>query len=78
MTALELKKLLMHRIAEINDVSFLNAIKTILDTKSQSQTITLTSEQRYEIQESKKEIKQGLFIEQVELDKEFNKWLSAR
>lgn len=78
MTAIELKKLLIHRIAEINDVSFLNAIKTILDTKSQSQTISLTSEQRYEIQESKKEVEQGLFIEQVELDKEFNKWLSAR
>ena len=78
MTSIELKKLLIHRIAEINDVSFLNAIKTILDTKSQSQTITLTSEQRYEIQESRKEIEQGLFIEQVELDKEFNKWLSAR
>ena len=78
MTAIELKKLLIHRIAEINDVSFLNAIKTILDTKSQSQTITLTSEQLYEIQESRKEIEQGLFIEQVELNKECNKWLSAR
>jgi len=78
MTAIELKKLLINRIIEINDVSFLNAIKTILDTKTQSQIIALTPEQRYEIQESKKEIKQGLFIEQVELDKEFNKWLNAK
>lgn len=78
MTAIELKKLLINRISEINDVSFLNAIKTILDTKLQSQTIILTSKQLYEIQESRKEIEQGLFIEQVELDKEFNKWLSAR
>ena len=78
MTAIELKKLLIHRITEINDLSFLNAIKTILDTKTQSQTITLTPEQRYEIQESRKEVEQGLFIEQIELDKEFNKWVSAR
>lgn len=78
MTAIELKKLLIHRIAEINDVSFFNAIMTILDTKTQSQTIKLTPEQRNEIQESRKEVEQGLFIEQVELDKEFNKWLSAR
>jgi len=78
MTAIELKKLLIHRIAEINDVSFLKAIKTILDSKSESQTIALTSEQLYEIQESKMDIEQGLFIEQVELDKEFNKWLSTR
>jgi len=78
MTVFELKKLLVHRIAEINDLSFLTAIKTILDTKTQSQTIILTPEQRYEIQESKKEVELGLFIEQVELDKEFNKWLDAR
>ncbi len=78
MTVIELKKLLVHRIAEINDLSFLTAIKTILDTKTQSQTIILTPEQRFEIQESKKEVELGLFIEQVELDKEFNKWLDAR
>ena len=78
MTAIELKKLLIHRIAEINDVSFLNALKTILDSKTQTHTLTLTSEQRYEIIESKKEIEKGLFIEQIELDKEFNKWVSAK
>lgn len=78
MTVTELKKLLIHRIAEINDESFLNAIKTILDTKSQSQTITLTSEQVFEIQESKKEIEKGLFIKQAELDKEFDKWINAK
>lgn len=78
MTAIELKKLLIHRIAEINDVSFLNALKTILDSKVQTHTLTLTSEQRYEIIESKKEIEQGLFIEQIELDKEFNKWVNAK
>lgn len=78
MTAIELKKLLISRIAEINDVSFLNALKTILDTKTQSQTITLTAEQRFEIQESRKDIEKELFIEQVELNKEFDKWLSAK
>jgi hypothetical protein len=78
MTSLELKKLLIHRIAEINDVSFLNAIKTILDTKTQTKIMSLTQEQRFEIIESKKEIEQGLYIEQLELDKEVGQWLSAR
>jgi hypothetical protein len=78
MTAIELKKQLIHKIAEINDISFLNAIKTILDTKTQTKTLSLTTEQRHEIVESQKEIQQGLFIEQIQLDKEFNKWLSAR
>lgn len=78
MSVIELKKLLIHRIAEIDDVSFLKALKTILETKTKSKLISLTQEQRKEIVESKKEIEQGLFIEQVELDKEFDKWLSAR
>ncbi len=77
MTAIELKKLLIHRIAEINDVSFLNAIKTILDTKTESQTLMLTAEQRQEIQESRKQIEHGQYINQVELDKEISEWLSA-
>jgi hypothetical protein len=78
MTSLELKKVLINRIAEINDVSFLQAIKTILDIKTQSQTLMLTDEQRDEIQESRREIEQGQYLEQVELDKEFKQWLSTR
>jgi len=78
MTTIALKKLLINRIAEINDVSFLNAIKTILDTKTQTQTLPLTPQQRFEIIESQKEIELGLFVEQVELDEEFNKWLSGK
>jgi len=78
MTTIALKKLLINRIAEINDVSFLNAIKTILETKTQTQTLSLTPQQRFEIIESQKEVESGLYVEQVELDKEFNKWLSGK
>ena len=78
MTTIELKKALIHRISEIDDESFLNAIKTILDTKSKSWILTLTDEQRKEIIESKKQIEEGLFIEQSDMDKKFNQWLSAR
>lgn len=78
MTTIELKKLLIHRIAEINDEAFLTAIKTILDSKSQSQILNLTQNQRAEIIESKNQIEQGLYMDQSDLDKEFNKWLNAR
>ena len=78
MTAIELKKLLIHRIEEIDDEAFLNAIKTILDSKSQSQTLNLSNEQRSEIVESKKQISEGLYIDQTQMDKEFEKWLNAR
>lgn len=78
MTAVELKKILRHRIAEINDEAFLNAIKTILDEKSKSQLLILTKEQRQEIIESKEQIENGQFIEQAEMDRKFNQWLNEK
>ena len=78
MTTIELKKQLINRISEIDDESFLQAIKTILDSKTQSQVITLTKAQRQEIEESKKQVEAGEFIEQDELDQKFNQWKSAK
>ena len=78
MTTIELKRTLIHRITEINDVSFLKAIKTILDTKTESVIIAPTEEKRKEFIDSKKEIEQGLYIEHELLDKEVSTWLSAK
>lgn len=78
MTTVELKKLLIQRIAEINDVSFLKAVKTILESKTNTEILLLTPEQKKEIMESKKNIEQGLFIDNDSLDKEVAKWANAR
>ena len=78
MTTLELKKLLIHRIAEINDISFLKAVKTILESKTEPEVLLLSPDQRNEIMESKKEIEKGLFIEQENLDKEISRWANVK
>jgi len=78
MTTLELKTLLIHRISEINDISFLRAIKTILDTKTESGVIQLTQDQLDDIIESKKEIEKGMFVENSVLDKQVHQWLSVK
>jgi len=78
MTTLELKKLLIHRITEINDISFLKAVKIILDSKTETEVLLLSPDQRTEIMESKKEIEKELFIEKENLDKEISRWASAR
>jgi len=49
MTTIELKKALIRKITEINDVSFLKALKIILESKTESEVISLTIEQRDEI-----------------------------
>jgi hypothetical protein len=78
MTTLELKKLLIHRIAEINDISFLKAVRTILESKTETEVLLLSPDQRNEIMESKKEIEKGLFIEQENLDKEISRWANVK
>jgi hypothetical protein len=78
MTTIELKTLLIHRISEINDVSFLKALKTILDTKADTGIIQLTQDQLDDIMASKKEIEQGLFIENSVLDTEVRQWLNVK
>ena len=78
MTKIELQNLLIHRISEIDDISFLEAIKTILDSKSEGAVLPLTVEQRDEILASKKEIEQGLSIENTVLEDEIAGWLKAK
>lgn len=78
MTTIELKKVLIQRITEINDISFLKALNTILESKTETVVISLSDEQRNEIIESRKEIDLGLYIEHELLDREVSKWLSAK
>ena len=78
MNTVELKKYLVSTITEIHDEAFLEAIKTILDSKSQCQLLPLTEDQRLEIMESKKQIEQGLFLGKAEMDQEFEKWVSEK
>jgi hypothetical protein len=78
MTAIELKTLLIHRITEINDVSFLKALKTILDSKAETGVIQLSPDQLEEIISSKKEIENGVFTEHGHLEKEVMQWLSGK
>lgn len=78
MTTLQLKKVLINRINEIDDVSFLNEIKRMIDSNSKQQILKLTPEQRQEINASKKEIGDGNFSEQSEIDKDIAKWANEK
>ena len=78
MTTIELKKQLIHRISEIEDVNFLKALKTILDSKLNEGTLNLTDEQRDEIIASREDVQKGLVIDNALLDKEIKAWLNSR
>ncbi len=78
MTTIQLKNALIQRISEIEDKSFLEAIKTILDAKSESKTLYLTPELTAEIMASKQEIAKGLIIDNDLLEKEIEEWLNEK
>ena len=77
MTTIQLKKNLIHQISEIEDVTFLNALKTIIDAKTQASVVELTEMQRAEIDQSKKNVDEGLFCDQSELNQMFEQWQSV-
>jgi predicted transcriptional regulator len=78
MTTVELKNILIHRIAGINDKSFLTAIKTIVDTKSESIIYKTTPEQRLRIKEGREQIAKGEYFTNEQVELEIDKWLKEK
>ncbi|GER93258.1 hypothetical protein A45J_0994 [hot springs metagenome] len=73
----QLKNLLADKIYEIEDKEFLNAIKKILDTVSQSERIyRISDEQKTMILQGKEQIAGGKYIANEELKKEEDVWLN--
>ena len=84
MSTIELKNLLISKIAEIEDEALLLAINTILDSKSKSienynqdlqKIIILTEKQKNEIQNSQKEYLAGNYFKNDFVNEEMEKWL---
>jgi len=78
MTIIELKDILTHKIAAINDKSFLAAINTILNVKYEKLIYKLTPEQKLEIKKSREQVARGEVLSNDQVEKEINKWLSER
>ena len=78
MTTLELKDILIHKIAAINDKSFLSAVNTIIDTKSEALIYKTTPEQRKQIKEGQEQIARGDSFTNDQVEAEIDKWLRAK
>ena len=78
MTTIELKNILVHKIAAINDTSFLKAIKTIIDIKSETVIYKTSAEQRAKIEEGLNQIENGEYYTNEQVESEINKWLKEK
>jgi hypothetical protein len=78
MSYIELKKQLIDRISEIDDVDFLNAIKTILDYPKREKYIYLSEENEAELLKASEAGKSGQYISQSEMDQKVEEWLKEK
>ena len=78
MTNLELKNSLIHQIAEIDDETFLTAIKTFIEATSEPTTYMTTSEQKLRISEGIEQIEKGECFTNEQVEMEFDKWLKEK
>jgi len=78
MTNVELKNFLIHRIAAIEDKSFLTAIKTIIKTKTETTIYQTTAEQRVKISEGRDQIAKGNSISNEQVEADIDIWLREK
>jgi len=69
---------LVHKIAAINDKSFLAAVNTIIDTKSKKLIYKTTPEQRQAIKEGQDQLARGESFTNDQVEAEIDKWLSEK
>ena len=73
----QIKKSLISRIKDSNDMNFLKALQTIFDSSEQS-LYQLSPEQQDSINEGREDIKNGNYIDNDQLVSEMKEWLTKK
>jgi len=73
-----LKEIIVNRIAGINDKTFLSAINTFIEAKSESTVYITTPEQKQRIQEAREQIAKGDFLTNKEVEMDIDKWIKEK
>lgn len=77
MSTLELQQTLAEEITLIQDVDFLNALKSIIDAKLSVGVYQLSDYQKERVAQARMEREKGLLIDSDEMFNEFDKWLDT-
>jgi predicted transcriptional regulator len=78
MSTIELKKKIIDQLSHIDDVSFLKAIKTLVDSKAQGEIYKLSDFQKDRINKGREQLKKGQTISHETLHKEIDQWLGSK
>ncbi|MCX6219465.1 MAG: hypothetical protein NTZ69_00565 [Bacteroidia bacterium] len=78
MSTIELRHVITEYLTHIDDASFLNAIKTIIESKVSEGTYMLSDFQKKRIEEGREQIQKGQTISNESLKHEIDQWLSTK
>jgi len=78
MSTLQLRHVINEYLSQIEDVSFLKAIKTIIEAKAANNLYNLSDDQKLRVEQSREQYKKGQTISQEELNKNVDQWLNAK
>ena len=78
MSTVELRHSIIKMLSQIDDASFLKAIKTIVESKANEDVYKLSDFQQNRIEESREQVKLGQTISDDALQKEIKQWLGTR
>lgn len=78
MSTIELRHIINEHLSHIEDISFLNAIKTIIESRVTGGVYQLSDFQKERIDIARLELKNGQTISHVDLQKEIDQWLSIK
>jgi hypothetical protein len=78
MSTIELRHIITEQLSHIDDVSFLSAIKTIIDSKVSEGIYKLSDYQKNRIDTARQQLKNSQTISHDDLQKEIDQWLSSK
>ncbi len=78
MSSIELKHIITEHLSHIDDVSFLNAIRTIVESKVTDGNYKLSDFQKERIDLARHELRKGETISHEFLQKEMDQWLNTK
>lgn len=78
MSTTELRHIITEHLSQIDDPSFLNAIKTIVESKISSGMYELSKFQIDRINSARNDLKNGQLISHNELQNEISQWLEEK
>ncbi len=78
MSTVELRHLITEYLTQIDDISFLKAIKTIIESKVSDGVYKLSEYQKKRIELAREQIRNGQTISDQEVQKEVDLWLNSK